>query len=90
MFITGSLFVKKGEQKPADRGYRAAEQKSRQSQSLQLVFGFYFSPCFSINCGVNILENERKCKCNIDFSRRALIFAWRMSTAHLWIRCWYF
>src|SRR5262245_43524051 len=67
MFITGSLFVKKGEQKPADRDYRAAEQTSPQSWSLQSAFDFYFNSCFSLDCGANILENKRKCKCNLDF-----------------------
>jgi hypothetical protein len=31
-----------------------------------LAFDFYFDSCFFLDCGANILENERKCKCNYD------------------------
>jgi hypothetical protein len=61
------LVLKGGERKPADRSYRAAEQTSLQSWSLQLDFDFYFNPCFSLDRGANILENGRKCKCNLVF-----------------------
>jgi hypothetical protein len=61
------LLRKGGERKPADRSYRAAEQTSPQSKPLLFAFDFYFNSCFSLDCDANILENERKCKCNLVF-----------------------
>jgi hypothetical protein len=39
----------------------------RKASLYKLAFDFYFSSCFSLDYGPNILENERKCKCNLVF-----------------------
>jgi hypothetical protein len=76
-----------GERKPADRGYRAAEQKSRKASPYNRLSIF-----ISILAFLQIVARIYwKTKENVNaitiYSRHVLIFAWRMSAARPRMGC---
>src|SRR6266542_3655781 len=67
MFITGSLFLKRVSENRRIVATARQNKHPRKASLNKLAFDFYFSSCFSLDCGPNILENQRKCKCNLVF-----------------------